>query len=462
MVAADGDIDREPHAARGIVGLDGAVVQFHQHLGQAQAHAGADFGVQHMGLEEPLEDLVLVARFQARPGVGDVHADELPDALGQDAGVGFRRAHADGDGAAVGGVLEGVRQEVEDDLVEVALVDPQVLHRPDRFQRQGDVPGDGHVVEGLHDVPDEIDHVRFQEVQLHLSLVHLPHVHELVHQPEDTKRIAVHQVVLALLVGIFLGLAHLLERGHQEGERGADLMGDVGEHLEFEVLDLGRFPFLLMAGPPADDLPQQQDAGGQQQEIAQEGPGRQIPRGLDPDADGTGRKGILVAVEEGLDCQCVTPGRQIRVGGDPGGGGDGMPVVVEMVQPVGIADLAGVRVLEDGERQREGILLVGEVDAGGLGDVLVQNVDLAGRVVVHFLVLDGEPGEGDRRNGVRLLAHDLRIEERHAADAAEQQLSVGVPEGGAEMELVTLEAVIDIVIGEGPAGGIQMGEAIGR
>ena len=138
-----------------------------------------------------------------------------------------------------------------------------------------------------------------------------------------------------------------------------------------------------------------------------------------------------------------------------------MPVVVETVQLVGVSDLAGIRVLEDGELQREGVLLVGKVDAGGLGDVLVQDVDLAGRVVVHLLVLDGEPGEGDRRDRMRLLAHDLRIEERHAADAAEQQLPVGVPEGGAEVELVALEAVIDIIIREGPAARIQVAEAVG-
>ena len=94
--------------------------------------------------------------------------------------------------------------------------------------------------------------------------------------------------------------------------------------------------------------------------------------------------------------------------------------------------------------------------------MLVQDVDLAGRVVVHLLVLDGEPGEGDRRDRMRLLAHDLRIEERHAADAAEQQLSVGVPEGRSEVELVALEAVIDIIIGKGLTGRIQMTEAVGR
>ena len=296
---------------------------------------------------------------------------------------------------------------------------------------------------------------------MHFPLIDLPHVHELIDQPEDTEGIAVHQVVLALLMGVFLGLAHLLERGHQEGERGADLVGDVGEHLELKILDFRRFPLLLVAGAAAEEFPQQQDAGRQQQDIAQEGQWRQVPRRTDPDPDGPGGEGVLVAVEIGLDRQGVASGRQVRVSGDTGGRGGGMPVIVEMVQLVGIADLPGVRVLEDGELQREGVLLVGKVDAGGLGDVLVQDVGLAGRVIVHLLVLDGEPGEGDRRDRVRLLAHDLRIEERHAADAAEQQLPVGVPEGGAEVELVALEAVIDIIIREGPAARIQVAEAVG-
>ena len=139
-----------------------------------------------------------------------------------------------------------------------------------------------------------------------------------------------------------------------------------------------------------------------------------------------------------------------------------MPVGVEMVQPVGVADLPGVGVLEDGKLQRESVLLVGKVDAGGLGDVLVQDVDLPGRIVVHLFVLHGEPGESDRRDRVRLLAHHLRVEERHAADAAEQQLSVGVSGGGTEVELVALQAVIDIVIREIPVVGVQVAETVGR
>ena len=109
-------------------------------------------------------------------------------------------------------MLEGVRQDVVHDLVEVALVDPEFLDFARRLQVQVDVPGHGHVVERLHDVADEVVDVGLEEVQLHLPFVHFPHVHQLVHQAEDPERVAVHQVVEPFLVRVLLRFAHLFER----------------------------------------------------------------------------------------------------------------------------------------------------------------------------------------------------------------------------------------------------------
>ena len=67
-----------------------------------------------------------------------------------------------------------------------------------------------------------------------------------------------------------------------------------------------------------------------------------------------------------------------------------MPVFVEVVQPVGVADFPGVRVLQHGEFQRKSIPLVGEDDPGGFRDLLVQDIVFPGRIEVHLFVQDGE------------------------------------------------------------------------
>ena len=60
-----------------------------------------------------------------------------------------------------------------------------------------------------------------------------------------------------------------------------------------------------------------------------------------------------------------------------------------------------------------------------------------------------------------LLGDDLGIEQRHAAGSAEQELSVRVLPGGAEMEFVALETVIGVEIRKGPFPRIQAAEAVG-
>ena len=358
-------------------------------------------------------------------------------------------------------MLEGVREKVEDDLVEVPLIDPQVLHGPFGVQREGDAAGRCEFVEGLHDVPDEIDDVRFQEMQLHLPLVHLSHVHELVHHAEDAQGVAVHEVVKPFRVRVLLRFAHLLERRHQEGERGADLMGDVGEHLELEILDLRGLPLLFQTAPAPHPIHEEQDAGGQQGAVNEEGPDGQVPGIGHMDLDGT--RGVFVPgpVEIGLDGEGVVSRGKVRVGGDTGVRRSEVPVAFEGVQPVGIPDLPRIGVLEDGEFQREGVLQFRQGNPGGFGDVLVQDAACLPGDIVHLFVLHREPAEIDRRDRVRLLVDDMGVEHRHASGTAEEQLPVRVFPGGPEVEFVALEAVVGVIVPDAALSRVQAAEPVG-
>ena len=164
-------------------------------------------------------------------------------------------------------MLEGVRKDVVDDLVEVALVDPERLFAVGGDEREVDPLALGQLVEGLHDVPDEVDDVRLTEVQLHLAGVDLAQVHELVDDAVDAQAVAVHQVVGVLAGGVLLGLAHRAQRCHHQVERGADLVGEVGEQAEAQLLQFHLFLFVGAQLLLPEQVVQQQAEAGQQDQM---------------------------------------------------------------------------------------------------------------------------------------------------------------------------------------------------
>src|SRR5690606_22831455 len=91
-------------------------VGFYDVLDDGQAEAGAAGGAAAAGLDpvEALKDAGQVARRNARAGVGYGEPGAAPAA-------GF---HRDGDGAAPGGILEAVVQQVGEDLVQPLPVEP--------------------------------------------------------------------------------------------------------------------------------------------------------------------------------------------------------------------------------------------------------------------------------------------------------------------------------------------------
>ena len=274
-------------------------------------------------------------------------------------------------------MLESVGEDIEDDLVEVPLVNPEVLLLVGAFQLEVNVPGGRKLPEGLHDVPYEIHNVSFQEMQLHLPVVNLSHVHQLVHEAVDAKGIAVHEVVQFLPGGVLLRLPHLLEWGHYQGERSPYLMGNVREHPQFHFLDIGFLFLPLVQVSLSLYLVQPKCGTRKKQSVGNEGPRRGIEGREHLYRDGGGGVLFLVSVEECPHDKGPLSRGDLGVGGRPDLVVGILPALVEALQPVGIADPLGVGVLQDGESDGEGVVVIGDGDEGGVGNGLVQDVPLA-------------------------------------------------------------------------------------
>ena len=206
---------------------------------------------------------------------------------------------------------------------------------------------------------------------------------------------------------------------------------------------------------------QQHHQGAEHHQVEQIGPSAEVPGGSDVYVYAGRGAFVHRAVEEGLHVEGVVAGGKVAVRGGVGGDGDVAPVLVEVVELVGVAYLPGIGVLEHREFQGEGVAVVGKVYLGGLGDVFVEDVEFVVYVVVHVFVQHGEAAEVERGHGVAHLVHYLGMEASHSAGAAEEQLTVAVAHRRSEVELVALQAVIGVVVREHGVHGIQAAEAVG-
>ena len=139
------------------------------------------------------------------------------------------------------------------------MVNPEVHHFIFAIEAEVDLLVGCKVIERLHYVLDEVYHVCFHEMKLHLSVIDLSHIEKLVHQTEYSQAVAVHEVVQVLLLRFCLIFTHLLERTHHKGQRSADLVRDVREHLQFHLFDFRLFLMCLQCKPPVSELQRCQD-----------------------------------------------------------------------------------------------------------------------------------------------------------------------------------------------------------
>ena len=94
------------------------------------------------------------------------------------------KGHFDADGLPVRCVLEGIGEEVEEDLFHLVRVEPhrEAVHR--RGEGEGDVLGFRHGAEVEHHLPEQCDEVGFLDDELHLAVLQFAEVENLVHHAQ--------------------------------------------------------------------------------------------------------------------------------------------------------------------------------------------------------------------------------------------------------------------------------------
>ena len=262
-----------------------------------------------------LEDVLTLAFGNALARVGDGQLHTLPVVKGVERDV---------DAAAPGRELHGVGHDVVEYLLYLVSVEPcrQTAFQPLRANADALLLGiDGVDVEGT---PQDGDDVRLLHVQPQGVVLQLVEVEQLVDKPEHAFHAAGDDVEQpAVDDGDALVVSELLHGSGDHGERGAELVRDVGKeahvHLVEPLLLLAlilRFlgePFLLAdASARLSDIPHD---GGGCQEVETPGPPR-VPRfGRYAHLDGPLGQGTVRVVAHNLHAEGVVARRQVGVVG---------------------------------------------------------------------------------------------------------------------------------------------------
>ena len=83
------------------------------------------------------------------------------------------------------------------------------------------------------DAADELYHIGFATMQLHLILVNFALIQYLVHKQQQALRIAVYHVKVGQTVDIHQTFLQFVERSHDERQRRTDVVSGINEKTHF-------------------------------------------------------------------------------------------------------------------------------------------------------------------------------------------------------------------------------------
>ena len=422
------------------VQVEPSFMQAGQRAGEGEAEAGA-FALAGgiPGLVEDFEDLL--ALLGRDHGAVAVHP--------QDGGLavlgGLER-----DVDAVFGVFEAVGHQVADDLLHgVAYAhDLEAVLR--QVHRQGDLLFAGVLGKRGADVAHDGGEVLLEEDGLDLVLLHLAQVEQLVGQRQEAVRVGLdRQQVLLRLGRVFPGRDQLVQRHLDKGQRGADLVRDVGEEVDLGVVDLFlllRLQLAQVAGPVAAALHLQfveEDAQQRQEEGQVADLGSGAPQERRHDVEFQVPDGVGGVRSEDAHVESVASGAQARETDRVAAGPGGQDLACAAAERVVVVDL-----LEDGE------IGGGETD-GQQGGVVLPDADPLGvdRGAVRLMQAQGPIFAGGLDVGdVERIAHHGflhlgGVERRQAAGAAHVDHAVarGQARAVGELRAHDLLAAVEMV-----------------
>ena len=432
MVAAQGQRDGEEGAALvvAVVGTDGAVVHVDNHLAEVQADARA-VDMQAAGvatLIEAVEDVLQVVAVEPHAVVGHLECGLL--AVG---------GQADVDGSAVVAVLEGVGEQVGNDLVELAAVDPHgQLVETLVGEGEADVALLGVVLEHLVDALYEADEVGLFAMQLHLLLVYLADVENLVHQVEDAGGVVLYGGHVALGVGLLLADAALQvgQRRHDERQRRPDVVCGVDKELHLLLVQ-------LLIGTAAVGHEDIGGEAGQQQEVNEVGRQAAVPRCTD------GNDNHLLGRVVALSCR-GTHGYAIGAGQQMAERdvvlADGIRRPVGVVNPVLVGGVHGVVEVHQREAEGDGVVQIAQREVAALADGLVCDL----HAVEDGAGADGNVADIEGREvdgaGSGFLRHDVagREDGKAVVGAEVDHVAVGMQAHAVDILLGGQSVAVDV------------------
>ena len=144
-------------------------------------------------------------------------------------------------------VLEGIGKQVEDYLFVLVSIYPQIESGLLRFKQEINPVLLGYGIEVFHDLTGERHHINTLHLHLHLLVLYLPEIEYLIDQMQHTVRIAFHN--LQLLTNIRrqpLITQDILHRTGNQGQRRAQLMGNIRKKTQFHVRHLLLYGYLML------------------------------------------------------------------------------------------------------------------------------------------------------------------------------------------------------------------------
>ena len=136
------------------------------------------------------------------------------------------------------GVLEGVREQIVDHLIDGLTIEPHTEFIERRRIAEVDMTLVGSIFVRLEQVAHILYHIGFLALQLHLLAVHLTDIKYLVHQILHALGVMLDGLQLVGYLWVEVALQQFVQRTHDERQRRADIVGGVDEELHLILVQL--------------------------------------------------------------------------------------------------------------------------------------------------------------------------------------------------------------------------------